>query len=345
MTRMINLTSMISMISMIAHNMTRRSNAGFASAMGIVLAVLLISCGANAQEAPSPAETDVPPGAASLQVSQQGFPESVLGSLRTALGVYEEVRGEMAADRLNGVRAHAARLAEALRLALDDRTGLVEPTPAVIEKTAVSAESIAKAEDLATARIAFGEVSRGVLLLASSDPRLADGWHVFACPMVQTFNKWIQPTEALENPYMGKAMPQCGTSTDWSVAVPASVEGVPKPAQEVVPPGTTQAAKTEPEFKPGIPGMKMVDVRDHKFLWREIKELQSWERSDRISVAEYRSKVIEKTAHFLELDGTTADEFATTASGTATDQSVDTAYRIIREPLLGESDASVRHLH
>jgi len=156
--------------------------------------------------------------------------------------------------------------------------------------------------------------------------------------MVQTFNKWIQPTEALKNPYMGKAMPQCGTSADWSVPVLASVEGAPKPAQKVVPPGTTEAAKTEPEFKPGIPGMKMVDVRDHKFLWREIEELQSWERSDRISVAEYRSKVIEKTAHFLELDGTAANEFATTASEAVT--TVRTSFRQ-RQPS-GEDQSGIQ---
>ena len=231
--------------------------------------------------------------------------------------MYEEVRAEMAADRLDGVPARASRLAETLRLAVGDSAKLEEPTSALIEETAVTAESMAKAEDLATARVAFGQVSRGILRLASSDTRLAEGWHAFACPMVQTFNKWIQPTEVLENPYMGKAMPKCGTSTDWSVPVLASVEvveAVPVPAGKVIPPGTKEVARAEPEFKPGIPGVKMVDVRDHKFLWREIAELQSWEKRDQISVAEYRSKVIEKTAHFLELEGTAADAFTTTTS-------------------------------
>ena len=70
----------------------------------------------------------------------------------------------------------------------------------------------------------------------------------------------------------------------------------------------------EPVFTPGIPGVRMEDVRDHRFLWREIEELQLWERRDRISVAEYRSKAIEKTSHFLGLDGAAADEFAASAS-------------------------------
>ncbi len=78
-------------------------------------------------------------------------------------------------------------------------------------------------------------------------------------------------------------------------------------------------AKTDsgaaPELTPGIPGLKMVDVREHRHLWREIQELQTWERADRISVAEYRSKVIEKTAQFLGFKGSGGQEFTTAAAG------------------------------
>lgn len=77
-------------------------------------------------------------------------------------------------------------------------------------------------------------------------------------------------------------------------------------------------AVAEPKFRPGILGLTMVDVREHKHLWREIEELQKWERADRISIAEYRSKVIEKTGQFLRLGGAEADEFAAVASGAIT---------------------------
>ncbi len=85
-------------------------------------------------------------------------------------------------------------------------------------------------------------------------------------------------------------------------------------AQEAGSPGAKGPPGEEPEFRSGIPGLKMVDVRDHKLLWREIEELQRWERADRISIAEYRSKVIEKTTHFLGLGGAAADKFAAAAS-------------------------------
>ncbi|TMA44889.1 MAG: hypothetical protein E6J83_08355 [Deltaproteobacteria bacterium] len=76
------------------------------------------------------------------------------------------------------------------------------------------------------------------------------------------------------------------------------------------------ASRDEPEFSSGIPGLKMADVRDYKLLWREIEELQQWELGDRISVAEYRSKTIEKTADFLGLAGSAANRFTTVASDT-----------------------------
>lgn len=87
----------------------------------------------------------------------------------------------------------------------------------------------------------------------------------------------------------------------------------PTPA---APPAEARAAsEAAPELTPGIPGLKMADVREHQHLWREIEELQTWQRADRISVAEYRGKVIEKTAQFLGFEGSGEQEFTTAAAG------------------------------
>ena len=242
--------------------------------------------------------------------SAEEFPKPVLSSLEKALGIYEQVRVELVADQLERVPAHALRLAGAFRLAAASGAGLAEEVSDVVKEAGRAAESLAEAETLSAARVAFGEVSRGLMLLADRDPRLVEDWYVFACPMVVSFAKWLQPTEELENPYMGPAMPKCGLATDWSVPAPPAAKVAAKEAA----PGTDGFSGPEPEFKAGIPGLKMVDVRDHKFLWREIDELQIWEHGERISVAEYRSKAIEKTAHFLELEGTEADAFVATAA-------------------------------
>ncbi len=170
------------------------------------------------------ARTAARSAAATPQLPRQEFPAPVLESLRTALRAYEEVRGELAADRLEGVAPRASRLAGALRMALEGRADLAGGIPSVIEEAARAADSVAEAEDLAAARAAFGEVSRLLLLLANCDPRLAEGWHVFTCPMTKTFDKWMQPTEGLENPYMGPAMSTCGSPADWSVPAPSSLE-------------------------------------------------------------------------------------------------------------------------
>ncbi len=282
--------------------------------LAVVAAVTLASRWVGAEQMRSPARSLDASAAALPQLTRQDSPAPVVDSLRAALGAYEEVRGELAADRLEGVPASASRLADALRIALEGRAGLAGPIPSAIEGAARAAESMAEAEDLAAARAAFGEVSRMLLLLADSDPRLAEGWHVFACPMTETFDRWMQPTERLQNPYMGPAMSACGSPADRSVPAPSASEQARSPAEEAGSPEGKEASAAEPEFKPGIAGLKMADVRDHKHLWRDIEELQVWERGDRISVAEYRGKVIEKTAHFLGFGGAAADEFAAAAS-------------------------------
>ena len=96
----------------------------------------------------------------------------------------------------------------------------------------------------------------------------------------------------------------------------AAITMVPRGAERAASPAASAASGDEPEFRSGIPGLKMADVRDYKLLWREIEELQQWELGDRISVAEYRSKTIEKTADFLGLAGSAADRFTAVASDT-----------------------------
>ena len=261
--------------------------------VAVVVAAILVPCGAVAE-----AELSGNP--------PQDLTEPALESMRTALGAYEEIRAELAADRMEALPASAARLAAALRRALADRPGLAGEIPDVALEAVAASESLAEAEDLTVARMNFGELSRLFMLLAELDPRLGEGWHFFSCPMTESFGKWMQPTDSLENPYMGSAMLLCGSLIDRSVPAPASI-----PASE--PKEAAETATSQPEFTPGIPGLMMTDVRDHKFLWREIDELQVWEHSDQISVAEFRHKAIEKTGHFLRLESPAADEFALAA--------------------------------
>ena len=61
----------------------------------------------------------------------------------------------------------------------------------------------------------FGEVSRAFVALLRAAPALQAGRHLFHCPMAQGFPKWVQTTEKMANPYMGKAMLECGSERPW----------------------------------------------------------------------------------------------------------------------------------
>jgi len=162
--------------------------------------------------------------AASLQLAPLELPEPALEALRTALVAYEEARDLLANDRLEGLSARAERAARSLDLA-GQAFGAGAPTEVAhcLTEAAAAARALSAARDLVASRQAFGEVSRFVIALVGADSRLAEGLHVFECPMTDTFPKWIQPGAELENPYMGTAMASCGAAADWTVPMPTSL--------------------------------------------------------------------------------------------------------------------------
>ncbi len=145
--------------------------------------------------------------------------------LAPALAHYEAIRGLLAADRMDGVPEAAQALSASLN---DVRQG--EPAPdsalaARLDAAARSAETLSKTSELAQARKLFSPLSRDLVGLLQADPGARDDLHVFECPMVtDRFNKWIQPSAELQNPYMGTKMLKCGSEVSWSsVPVTSSV--------------------------------------------------------------------------------------------------------------------------
>ena len=163
--------------------------------------------------------------------SSEPYPAAVLTPLRESLGTYEKVRAALAADNLYAVEDPSLRLARSYRRA-EEAAG-EGPTAQLAGEAAAAAESLGASSDLETARAAFAEVSRFMTALAAADERLSKDLHVFACPMVKGFNKWLQPSEELENPFMGQAMPSCGTPADWEVEMPSTIEEVEAHAEHV----------------------------------------------------------------------------------------------------------------
>jgi membrane fusion protein, copper/silver efflux system len=147
-----------------------------------------------------------------------------LEAVHFAMNGYEQIRAELARDSLEKI----PDLARALHHALSDErlAGTAEIQPALSAAAALATE-----KDLAKARSLFGEVSRAFVTLAQRDPRVAEGWSVFECPMTSGYRRWIQPGGDMANPYMGPKMLKCGSAIDLSAevgpATAAAAEGDP----------------------------------------------------------------------------------------------------------------------
>jgi membrane fusion protein, copper/silver efflux system len=145
------------------------------------------------------------PSAASPQ-----YAPAVLDALRSGLDAYERVRSALARDQLDAVPEAARVLAEAL--AASD-----QPAPAA------TARELAAARDLAAARKLFAKLNSELLPLLARDARLTRGVTVFECPMFD-HARWLQPSTATDNPYMGLKMRSCGSATSWPQGDAAAID-------------------------------------------------------------------------------------------------------------------------
>lgn len=173
--------------------------------MKLLVALVLISgaCSKNT------ATTTAPPVSDPIPMAEASEPSEPSAAGPT-LAAYERVRALLAADELDGVADAAREIETAAKTA--GGAGTTAPHFAAI---ASSAAKIAAASDLSEARAFFGEVSQHVIALLASDKAMARGQHVFECPMAQGYKKWVQPSEGLQNPYMGKRMLMCGSESTW----------------------------------------------------------------------------------------------------------------------------------
>ncbi len=151
-------------------------------------------------------------------VAPYTFSDPSAGALRAVFGDYEQVRALLAQDEQRGLDAHGRSIAEGLRQVGAGLEGAPKSVSRTLLDGGAAAERLAVAPDLTQARSAFGDLSRALVALSSADPRLQEGMHIFECPMEKGYNKWLQPTEELANPYMGRSMLQCGGASEFAAA-------------------------------------------------------------------------------------------------------------------------------
>lgn len=150
---------------------------------------------------------------------------TALTNLRRALEAYEQIRASLAKDRLEGIATYARDLAAAFRAGAGALESVAPEIIDCVNQAAAAADALAATTTLEDARREFGNVSRFAIALVASDARLRQGWHVFECSMATGFGGWLQRSPDIENPYMGTAMPTCGTP--GTLDLPAASPGAP----------------------------------------------------------------------------------------------------------------------
>ena len=115
--------------------------------------------------------------------------------MNTLIEPYLRIQQALAEDRIDSVPRDALALANAT---------VKIGSPAATIRVAIN--PFAQAADLRTAREAFGALSDA--LIAYVGESLSDGLAVAYCPMAK--KSWLQRGDAIQNPYYGKAMADCG---------------------------------------------------------------------------------------------------------------------------------------
>lgn len=161
---------------------------------------------ASASAAPAPAPAPIAP--------MGPVPAAAMASVNDMLTSYESLRDALAKDDLPAAQKAAKTIAENAKKAAAD----AGPAQKGLGELADGAASIATATDIDAARKAFGDVSKHVVALLVENADLRKGHFLFLCPMAKGYQKWVQTTATLNNPYWGKKMLTCGRElTAWEV--------------------------------------------------------------------------------------------------------------------------------
>lgn len=119
--------------------------------------------------------------------------------VKSVLDHYLMIQTELAKDSVKGLDEHANGIAKAVKG--DDMKML-------LPDVAKQADTLAKAKDIKAAREAFKPLSASLVKYLADNKAGKGTYHEAYCPMVKA--NWLQTGKDIKNPYMGKAMLDCG---------------------------------------------------------------------------------------------------------------------------------------
>ncbi len=125
---------------------------------------------------------------------------TLMEPIKSVYDHYLKIQSELAKDSLKGVDENANAIAKAVR---GDEMKML---PVQVAK---EAETVAKAEDLKSAREAFKPLSASLAKYLADNKAGKGVYHEAYCPMAKA--SWLQTEKDVKNPYYGKSMLDCGT--------------------------------------------------------------------------------------------------------------------------------------
>lgn len=136
-------------------------------------------------------------------------------SIEQILGSYASVQAPLVKDDL-AKAAEGAQVLESLVVQwLKENTESTQK--ANIQNLEKGTAKFLASADIDDARKAFILISQPIITVIRADKTLQAKWQLFFCPMVaKNQGYWVQPLgEKIANPYMGTAMPDCGSKKSW----------------------------------------------------------------------------------------------------------------------------------
>jgi len=119
-------------------------------------------------------------------------------SLKAIVESYVTIQEQLAADKIEGVKAPARAIAA--RAASMGKDGVA---------IALAATSLESASDIKAAREAFGALTDAVMKAGHAEGwKDVEGVRLAFCPMVN--RSWLQKDQKIKNPYYGSSMLTCG---------------------------------------------------------------------------------------------------------------------------------------
>jgi hypothetical protein len=136
---------------------------------------------------------------AGFSAQEEKMDDAPMEPVKSVLDHYLAIQKELANDSTKGLAEHASAISKAVK---GDEMKMLSPD------VAKQADVLAVAKDIKKAREAFKPLSASLVKYLADNKAGAGKYHQVYCPMAKA--SWLQTEKAVRNPYMGKAMLDCG---------------------------------------------------------------------------------------------------------------------------------------